>query len=506
MKNKHFLSLSIFIAGLCSIIYELLISTTATYFLGDGVRQFSLIIGIYLFAMGVGAYIARWFSKQPLKSFIVIEFLLGLIGGLSVPLLYFLFTSMTVLSFQFVCLGLVFIIGCLTGLEIPLLTFAYHDDDIKDSLTHVLSVDYIGGLIATLIFPFLILPFVGLFYASLVFGLINILLGFLLNLLFYRRSWKMLGFGLSTLVILVMMFVKGDQVMNIWEQKIYKNPIILNEQTPYQKIVVTKNEDNIKLFINRVIQFASNDEHRYHESIVHVPFSLSDSIRTVLVLGGGENLATREIVKYPGVRQVDIVDIDSMIFRLSIDHEAFTNINQYSGMDPRVDMIVDDAFSFLYRSKEKYDLIIADLPDPNNESLARLYSKPFFELIKNHLKPKGVFVTQSGDINNSNTVFNCIRRTMEDVFESVEPFHVYVPSFGDWGFNLSKLDNTYDFKPERIAKGLKYLDQQTLKAGLIMPRDLPNPNVKINTLDHPVILQYFLDDYAKFKRNSGNDS
>lgn len=503
MNKQKVLSIAVFIAGLCSIIYELLISTTATYFLGDGVRQFSLIIGVYLFSMGVGAYASKLSEDRPLYNFIATEYVLGLIGGISVPLLYMMFTSVSIIVFQLLCLGVIFVIGFLTGLEIPLLTFSYATDDIKEDLSNVLSLDYVGGLVATLIFPFVILPFVGLFHASLVFGLMNIILGLILNFAYFRKSKKLLTMGLLFAATLIVLLCMSDQVMKVWEQKIYKSPIIVNEQTPYQKIVMTKRGDNVKLFINRVIQFASKDEHRYHESIVHVPFTFRAEIKNVLILGGGENLATREVVKYPEVQKIDIVDIDSTIFKLAMEDVELSAINDLAPFDPRVNMIVDDAFSYLYGSTEKYDLIISDLPDPSGQSLARLYSTQFFELAKRKLNPKGIFITQSGDINNSSKVFSCINNTMSQIYDgNVITYNVFVPSFGGWGFNIGYLEDLGDPDATRLPLGLKFLEETTLNAGLSLPKDVEILDTEINTLDNPIILQYFLSDFAHFKQNS----
>ena len=202
MRNRVLISFAVFIAGLCSIIYELLISTTATYFLGDGVRQFSVIIGIYLFSMGIGAFLSKYLSDMPLKFFVRIEFLLGLIGGISVPLLFYSFVSVNALALQIICLFIIFLIGLLTGMEVPLLTFVSNEVDFKNNLSNVLSLDYIGGLIATLLFPFILLPFVGLYYSSLIFGIINIVLGLILNHFLLEKSKKTMFLGLASMAVL----------------------------------------------------------------------------------------------------------------------------------------------------------------------------------------------------------------------------------------------------------------------------------------------------------------
>lgn len=501
MRKKILLALAVFIAGLCSIIYELLISTAATYFLGNGVKQFSLIIGVYLCAMGFGAFISKFFKEKSLLFFIRIEYLLGLIGGISVPLIYYLFITVSPVALQFYCLFIIFIIGLLTGMEVPLLTFVSSEKEVKDDLSNILSLDYIGGLIATLIFPFLLLPFLGLFYSSLVFGIVNIVLGLVLSVRFYKNKKLQLVPGIVALLALALLVFYTGSLLKVWDEKIYKNPIVFNKQTPYQKIVLTKNAtDDIRLYLNRIIQFSSKDEHRYHESLVHVPLVLHKKPERVLILGGGENLASREVLKDSSVAVIDVVDIDKEIFKLAKEHALIKKINENAALNKKVNLIAQDAFTFLNTCKIKYDLIIADLPDPVNENIARLYSKQFFLMVKRTLNKDGIFVTQSGEIYFSNTVFSCIHTTMQEVFERVEPYHVYIPSFGDWGFNMAFKTTEKPIRKKMLPDGLKFLNTTQLNHLYVWPTDVTIKNTAINTLDNPIILNYYLDDWKLWKK------
>jgi spermidine synthase len=216
-KKNVLISFAVFIAGLCSIVYELLISTTATYFLGNSVKQFSLIIGIYLFAMGVGAYLSKFCKNKSLQFFVKIEYLLGLIGGLSVPLMYFMFVTVSADNMQFFTWLLIFVIGLLTGMEVPLLTYAISNAKFEDSLANVLSLDYLGGLIATLIFPFILLPFIGLYYSSLLFGIVNIALGLFLTLRLFEKKRKALLLGIAPILILIFLMISGNKLLHVWE-------------------------------------------------------------------------------------------------------------------------------------------------------------------------------------------------------------------------------------------------------------------------------------------------
>lgn len=493
------LSFAVFVAGVCSIIYELLISATATYFLGNGVTQFSILIGVYMFSMGIGAYCSKFFKEKSLDFFVGLEIALGLIGGISVPLLYFLFIYVSPALLQTACLIIMFVIGLMTGMEVPLLTFMNEDKEYKDNLSNFLSLDYIGGLIATLLFPFILLPFVGLFYSSLLFGIANILLGLWLSQRLLKRRNKTFYFGVAVLVILVGMVFSTGSMLKVWEEKIYKSPIVENIQTPYQKIVVTKNQDEVKLFLNRSIQFSSSDEHRYHEMLVHIPLLLHENPKNVLVLGGGENLASREILKHKGIERIDVVDIDSMMFHLSKTNKYILEINKKASLNPRVNMINDDAFTFLINNQGAYDVIISDLPDPSVDAIAKLYSKQFFSLAKRSLKKDGIFVTQSGEVYYSNTAFSCIKNTVNAVFPYTKTYQVYIPSFGFWGYTIAKNDDFDIEKHRTLPEEMKYLTDKIFVNSFEMPKDISIVETKINTIDSPIVLDYFLSDWYKWR-------
>lgn len=500
-KSKYILSFAVFIAGLCSIIYELLISTVASYFLGDSIKQFTLLIGIYLFSMGVGAFFSRYLKNKPLDFFIRIEIILGLVGGVSVPIIYFLFITVSPTAVQFYCFFLMFLIGFLTGTEVPLLTFASENGGIKNVLSNVLSLDYIGGLIATLLFPFLLLPFIGLFYSSLLFGLINISLGLWVNSRLIKKYNLAFYLGSFFFVILMGGMFFGNKLLNIWDEQIYNSPIIVSKQSNYQKIVITKRNDNIRLFLNRQLQFSSKDEYRYHESLAHIPCAFHSNPKNILVLGGGENLITRELLKHNKIQHIDVVDIDPEIFHLALNNHYLVSLNESAASDERVNLIVEDAFTYLKYANKQYDIIIADLPDPSNDVLAKLYSKQFFGLAKKCLNEQGVFITQSCDIYHSNLTFNCIRNTLNVVFENTKSFNVLIPSFGNWGFNMSSDSQLEIPSTNLVPEGLKFLDEIQLKNAFIFPKDIAFVKTKINHIDRPIILDYFLDEWIHWKEN-----
>ena len=172
MNRTPVLFLNVLIIATCGLVYELLAGTLASYVLGDSVTQFSLIIGIYLFALGVGAWLSRFIDTGLARKFIEVELGVALLGGLSAPLLFLSFGRFS--YFPVVLYGLVFGIGVLVGLELPLLMRILKDVlDFKELVSRVLTFDYVGALVASLLFPLFLVPKLGLVRTSLIFGLLN---------------------------------------------------------------------------------------------------------------------------------------------------------------------------------------------------------------------------------------------------------------------------------------------------------------------------------------------
>lgn len=503
--RKRFLLFSTLIVGMCSIIYELLISTVSSYFLGDSVKQFSIIIGFYLASMGLGSWLSRFIKKDKLFSFIWLELFLGIIGAFSVPLSYLYFSFADISGFNIFILGIIMIIGTLTGLEVPLLTQLLQEnaEDKEDQLSDVLTLDYVGALVATLIFPFFLIPFMGIYKSSLLFGFLNIFIGFA-NFVFFKNEinstrkrdvvlWMVI-ISFSSLILLGIF--RANQFVDYWNDNIFKHPVIYQDASPYQNIVLTNNNNEFRLYLNSAIQFSSRDEYRYHEALIHVPGMQVDSLKNILILGGGEGLAAREVLKYPFVEQIDLIELDPEITRIASEFSIFKDLNDSALLNEKVNIIHDDAFTWLIKNEGEYDMIIADLPDPTNESLSRLYSINFYHLIINHLNRKGVFVTQATSPELSPNAFWCIGKTMEAAgFNHIIPYQANVPSFGNWGFVFgSNAVSELNYKQGIVHK---FLSDQQLKVMQYFPKDVQSDNIEINRLDQPIIMKYYLEHWKQ---------
>jgi spermidine synthase len=493
-----------FIAGLCSIIYELLIATTASYFLGDSVKYFSLTIGIYMASMGVGSFVSKYIDENLLKKFVVAELLLGLCGGISIPALYFAY-AYTDVFIPFYVLFTV-IIGFLIGLEIPFLTRLMQDyNQLKFNIANILSFDYLGALIATVSFPFILLPFFGVYQSSLIFGLVNMSIGFVVLWMFADEIGKGAG-KLKAITVLLTTLIAGMIIfsgwaLDHWDSRLYEDRVIYSKQSRYQKIVLTKHKYDIRLFLDGNLQFSSIDEHRYHESLIHVPLSVHDTpVRRVLLLGAGDGLAVRELLKYPSIEEIILVDLDENIVHLAKENDHVRQINQNSLASDKVKIIISDAFTYLSDNEKLFDFIISDLPDPNNNALARLYSKQFYELIRGNLSEDGVFVTQATSPYFATDAFWSINKTIEaSGFDHVLPYHASVPSFGDWGFVIASSVGKNITQPH-IAVNTKFLDTNNFASLFVFEKDIRSKDVAVNQLDQPVLLNYYLKGWKYYAR------
>lgn len=499
MKNKEtkIIIASVFVAGVCSIIYELLIATASSYFLGDSIKQFSITIGAYMAAMGVGSYLSRLVpDNNLLPIFIKFELLLGLVGGLSVPLLYasFAYTQ----YFQLSSISLTLLIGVFIGLEIPLLSrLLERYYTLKINISNVLSVDYLGALIATLVFPFILLPTLGTFSTSIFFGLINMSIAIMLLLCFGeamgKKAKKLLW--LNTVVVtgvLLLGLVFAQSLLSQWSNSLYDDRIIYTKETHYQNIVMTKNKNDVRLFLNGNLQFSSTDEYRYHEMLVHAPISLSKTPSRVLFLGGGDGLGVREILKYPQVEQITLVDLDPEILLLGKENPHVVTANANSLNHPLVTLVPGDAFRFLVENQSPYDLIVVDLPDPNNPSLARLYSREFYKLVAKNLSVDGLFITQATSPFFARKAFWTIEASIAAAgFQHVMPLHVNVPSFGDWGFVIGA-KSPLSLKPLQADVSTRFLTDERLLSAMHFGKDTGKVAAEPSTIDKPIVLGHYL--------------
>ncbi len=506
MNRTPLLFLNVFIIATCGLIYELVAGTLSSYVLGDSVTQFSLIIGIYLFAMGVGSWLSGFIEKNIAEKFVDIELAVAVIGGFSAPLLFFSFANLS--FFSIVLYSTVFVIGTLVGLEIPLLMRILKDElDFKDLVSRVLSLDYIGALAASLLFPLFLVPKLGLTRTSLLFGMLNATVGIWATWLLEPLIKKSINFlrvkGFVIILLLLAAFIKADKLTSLAEDALFTDNIIYAESSAYQRIVVTKGKTGYALFLNGNLQFNSFDEYRYHEALVHPAFAaFGNNPKRVLVLGGGDGLALREILKYSSVEFVQLVDLDPSMTNISKRVPALGDLNNHSFDNAKVSVANADAFVWLDNSPtEPFDVAIVDFPDPNNFALGKLYTTRFYNLLKSKLKPNSSVVVQTTSPLIARKSFWCIIKTFEAAGFNVKPYQTTVPSFGIWGYALAKLEpfETPKKPPENIK--LKFLNENSFASMFEFSSDtsLPNEEIEINRLDNQALVRYYEAEWRRYE-------
>lgn len=501
------LYLNVLIIATCGLIYELLAGTLASYLLGDSVTQFSLVIGLYLSAMGAGAWVSRFVDDKVLaRCFIEVELGVALVGGFSAPVLFNAFSRVEL--FSGVLYGFVFGIGLLVGLELPLLMRLLKENlDFEDLVSRVLTFDYIGALLASLMFPIFLVPRLGLVRTSLLCGLLNAVVSlwgtWLLRPLLARKSLTSLrGRAIFVIVLIAIALFKADALTTLAEESVFGHPIVHAETTQYQRLVLTRSAQGFQLYLNGHLQFNSWDEYRYHEALVHPALSSFPSPRQVLVLGGGDGLAVREILRYPSIEGVTLVDLDPGMTTLHERFPPLDDLSRSSLKDPRVTIINEDAFVWIGRdTQRRFDAVIIDFPDPGTFAIGKLYSTRFYRLLRDCLSDRAMISIQCTSPLVAPKSYWCIVNTLEAIGFHVRPYHASVPTFGEWGYVLASLAPI----PERLTLSEdlqgqnRFLNNSVLNSLFEFPPDLAKVPAEINQLNNQALVRYYDEEWGRWK-------
>ncbi len=502
-STARLLKFCLLATGCAGIVAEYVLSTLATYILGNAVLQWTVVISLMLFSMGLGSRMSRYLMDNLLEKFIFTELALSLICGTCAALCYTLYGSIVSIGQIVYLLSLV--VGFLIGLEIPLVTRINNEyEELRLNISSVMEYDYFGALIGGFFFIFFALPKLGLSYTPIVLAGVNLCVALMLALRFrnnlkHRLLIRSLFFVVGAVLVLLALF--NPSIILYGEQKLYKDKVIFSTQSRYQKIVVTQWKDDFWLFINGNEQFSSFDEERYHEPLVHPVMSLPISHEQILLLGGGDGLALREIQKYSDVGEITLVDLDPAMTDLARYHPVFIKLNEGSMQDPRVKIVNQDAASYLDKTRNIFNVIIIDLPDPNSIELSRLYSLEFYHLCRRRLAKGGAVVTQGTSPLFSARAFNCIYKTMEQADFEVVPYHNQVPTLGEWGWLLGMEAGLIE--EGHLKKALaelsfenintRFINRPAMISMLHFGKGVFNENdpIQINTRSRPVLLDYY---------------
>lgn len=469
------------------LIYELGMAAVASYVLGDSIRQFSIVIGAYLSALGLGAYLSRYIERSLTTTFIHVELSASLIGGLSSPLLFLAFAWGA--SFQVLLIAVVVTAGTVVGLELPLLMRILETRlSFKDLVAQALTYDYAGALFGSLAFSLLLVPRFGLIEASILCGLLNAGVALAATWLLrdldptqlrsLPRLWALCGITIAILLIAMLnapSWVAASEARSIGRVEFTK-------ETPYQRILLAERGKDLELYLNGHLQFSSNDECRYHEALVHPALLMTEPAKRVFIGGGGDGLALRELLKWTNIERVTLVDLDPEMTTLARTHPRLAELNQHSLFDPRVSVHNADAFRWIHEHFAEYDVIILDFPDPTTLGVGKLFSTTFYAEVRKRLATNGTLVVQATSPFLSPNSFWSIERTLRDVKFHTYPLRVFLPSFGDWGFVIARRDDVHvnSRMPPQIR--LRCLGPEALSGLHQFPGDTQANQVKPNHL------------------------
>ena len=502
------LGFSMFIMGGCGLAYEYTFSRVASDLLGNSTQQWAIIIGVMLFFMGVGADLQKYLKEHRLVDKLILsEIALGLFGGFGPITMLYAYGSF---PFHYILVQYFFIsaVGLLIGLEIPLITRINeaYSLNLRVNLGRILKMDYIGSLCGALFWIFVLPRFFTMVQTAFVLSFITV--GVAGIALIYFRSLihhfvplvTLVALGLSTLGY---SFYMAQNWTSFTEQKLFRDRIIFSQTSKYQHIVLTQSTSReISCYINGRLQFNSADEYIYHENLVHPAMMIAPRRRNILILGGGDGLALREVLKYPDVDSVTLVDIDPVMTQLASKNPYFVQLNKNSLASARLTVVKNnaladagvekmrmpnqksrnksiaeevaqvsilnlDAVKFVQQISGKYDVIIMDFPDPNALELAKLYAQHFYVMVSNRLSVDGVLVQQSTSPVGAREAYLCIGRTMKSAGLVVIPYHDNVPSFGEWGWWIGGHEKHYP--GDEIAKAISNLNEMLVPTRYLTP-------------------------------------
>lgn len=549
MKMPRFLPILLafcmFSTGASGLVNEYVLATVTTYILGNSIEQFSLIIACMMLMMGVSGFVQEKMSDNFLvEKFIKLEITMAILGGFA-PLLIYAAFGFFEDSFIFIHYGIVLLIGFLIGFEIPLVMRILEKQNIglKYNLKLVYGMDYVGAFIGAIIWVKFLLVNFPLTEISFIVAGTNFIVAAITVIYFlftgFVKATKTIIFGLiSTTILLCAGYSYNIDISNLLEQKFYEDPISYQTTTKYQHLVLThnKNTDDIRLYINGNTQFSSIDETRYHDYLVHPAMSVAPKIDNVLILGGGDGLALREVLKYKGVKSVTLVDLDPGMVEMARTVDIMRKLNKDSFLDARVHLEIPtlintgekelvilsekdnisqkndfetvaevdvynvDADKFIKsRLNMKWDVVIIDFPDPSSIELSKLYTVQFYKALKRNISDDTFISIQSTSPFHAKESYLAIGETMRAAGLNVIPYHQNIPSFGDWGYYIAwkgkyKEDNIQDYLSnlKEFKVDTAFINPEGLSASFAFGKgELTAKSKCVNTLMQPCLLNKY---------------
>lgn len=504
INQSYVLKIALFLTGISGIVAEYVLSTLASYFLGNSIVQWTMILSTMLFSMGLGSRISKSIKSRLVEKLIIVEFSLSILTSLAALLVYTVSAYTNYTGFFIYLMSIA--IGVLIGLEIPLVTRINENyESLRVNIASVMEWDYFGSLVGGVFFAFIGLPLLGISYTPFVLGVTNFIVAIWLfykmnqNLKLHNKGLLQL-FGVGVTTILVLGFIYTDAIILFGEQRKYKDRIVFEQQSKYQKITITQWKKDYWLYINGNEQLSTFDEFLYHEPLVHPVMGMVKDHRDILILGGGDGFAVRELLKYNDVENITMVDLDPAMTDLGKDNPIMRKFNKDSMHSDKLTIHNRDGFNYLEETDEYFDVIIIDFPDPKSIELNKLYTKEFYQMANIHLRPNGMLITQAGSPYYATKAFNCIQGTMKSAGFNTLPIHNQVMTLGEWGWVMGTKNMPSEVLKDKLRKlefnniETRWINKEAMLQITSFGKDfVESKDLEINTINNPVLYQYYMN-------------
>ncbi|MDX3854033.1 polyamine aminopropyltransferase [Streptomyces sp. AK02-01A] len=498
----------VFVCAACGLVYELELVALASYLIGDSVTQASVVLSVMVFAMGLGSLLAKRLRCRAAVGFGLLEAALALLGGSSALVLYASFAWLG--ESRYALVGFSLGIGVLIGAEIPLLMTLIQRvsrQDAGGTVADLFAADYVGALVGGLAFPFLLLPWLGQLTGALLTGAVNAVAGAVLVLWVFGRDLTpparrlLVTVNVVVLALLATAAVQVDDFERAARHAVYGERVRVAVHTDVQEVVLTGGRSGPPdLYLDGRLRVSGRDEYRYHEALVHP--AMRGPHRRVLILGGGDGLAAREVLRYEDVRSVTVVELDPGVVRLARTDPALAALNGHAYRDPRLRAVYADAFTWLREERHQtYDVVISDLPNPGITPSMKLYSEEFYGLAARVLADGGRLAVHAGSPSAQPRVYWTVDATLRAAGFSTSPYRATGrpsrfaagpdrvkdgrPAASDWGFELAELGATPGLGLAADAPALRSLAGSALAAGARGAERTRMPGLPPSTLVHP---------------------
>jgi spermidine synthase len=528
-----------FFSGYCGIIAELSLFTLAESLIGGTYVNMLCTMGVMMFSMGLGSWVSgkSWANNNSYGAFVLLELFISGLSATAVPILLhgagtWPWLNLWMFS-AFSCA-----IGTLIGMEIPLMQKLIQEEsgeDIQTVASRVMMADYFGSLLGFVLFSIVLLHRWGLHWTSFSGGALNFLIAASILLRPSCPRWgRNLAMNFAPALVLL-----GFE-LNAWmlngEQSLYRHKITWHQQTPFQKLVLVDQDqignphydtvnfkkwdrkhrdihewqdssgnnslrqqgEHVSLFINGALQFNSRDEYIYHEHLIHPLFAIEPGIQSVVVMGGGDGMAIREILKHDHVQSIELVELDPAMTTSFSTLPKLTELNHNALNHPKVNITHMDAWTWARTSGRKVDAIVLDFPDPHHSSTAKLYTVQFYRLLKANLNPNGLLITQATSPLYDPRGFGCIRQSLHESGYGTLSLHVEMASFGQWGFHIAQVEASETTLRERLLNWplnlkLRSVDANSIIGAITWPPGFFDPLEALppNDLFHLPLIQFY---------------